>query len=88
MDTTHIVVLIPQQSRTLNDFLAVFGIKPFGETETGTSIIIPYIDEDAIFIGNVFPQFGHFLLEHMNRAYALLDDKYKNMKLILVNWII
>ena len=46
---------------------------------------IPYVDADAVYIGNVFPQFGHFLLEHMNRAYALLNKKYKNMKLILVN---
>ena len=32
----------------INDFLAVFGIKPFGETETGTSIIIPYIDTELL----------------------------------------
>lgn len=30
------------------DFLNVFGIEPFGEEETGTSIIIPYIDEDEL----------------------------------------
>lgn len=46
---------------------------------------IPYVDADAVFVGNVFPQFGHFLLEHMNRAYALLDKKYKNMKVVLIN---
>jgi len=46
---------------------------------------IPYIDEDVVFIGNVFPQFGHFLLEHMNRAYALLDKKYQKMKVVLIN---
>lgn len=46
---------------------------------------IPYIDEDAVFIGNVFPQFGHFLLEHMNRAWALLDKKYRAMKVVLIN---
>lgn len=46
---------------------------------------IPYIDEDAIFIGNVFMQFGHFMLEHMNRAYAFLDKKYKKAKLVLIN---
>ena len=46
---------------------------------------IPYVDEDAVFVGNVYPQFGHFLLEHMNRAYAALDDKYKNMKFVLIN---
>ncbi len=46
---------------------------------------IPYVDADAVFVGNVYPQFGHFLLEHMNRAYAALDKKYKNMKYVLIN---
>ena len=46
---------------------------------------IPYMDEDVVFIGNVNPFFGHFLLEHMNRLYALMDDKYKNTKLVLIN---
>ena len=46
---------------------------------------IPYIDADAVFVGNVYPAFGHFLLEHMNRAYAALDKKYKNMKYVLIN---
>lgn len=46
---------------------------------------IPYIDADAVFIGNVYTQFGHFLLEHMNRAYALLFAKYRNMKVVLIN---
>lgn len=46
---------------------------------------IPYLDEDVVFIGNVFSQFGHFLLEHMNRAWALLDKKYKNKKVVLIN---
>lgn len=46
---------------------------------------IPYVDEDVVFIGNVYPQFGHFLLEHMNRAYALLDKKYQKMKVVLIN---
>lgn len=46
---------------------------------------IPYVDSDVVFVGNVFPQFGHFLLEHMNRAYAMLDKKYKDMKVVLIN---
>ena len=46
---------------------------------------IPYIDADAVFVGNVYNQFGHFLLEHMNRAYAALDKKYANMKYVLIN---
>ena len=46
---------------------------------------IPYVDEDVIFIGNVYPAFGHFLLEHMNRAYVLLNKKYKKLKVVLIN---
>lgn len=46
---------------------------------------IPYIDADAVFVGNVYNQFGHFLLEHMNRAYAALDKKCKDMKYVLIN---
>lgn len=32
----------------IRDFLGVFGLESFAENETGTSIIIPYIDEAAI----------------------------------------
>jgi hypothetical protein len=46
---------------------------------------IPYMDNDAVFVGNVYNQFGHFLLEHMNRAYAALDKKYADMKYVLIN---
>ena len=46
---------------------------------------IPFVDRDAIFIGNVYPQFGHFLLEHMNRAWVLADKKYKEMLVVLIN---
>lgn len=46
---------------------------------------IAYMDVDAVFVGNVYPQFGHFLLEHMNRAYAAMDKKYKNAKFVLIN---
>ncbi|MDR1337536.1 MAG: glycosyltransferase family 61 protein [Rickettsiales bacterium] len=45
---------------------------------------IPFIDADALYLGNVYPQFGHFLLEHMNRAWGLLDDRYGNAKVVLV----
>lgn len=46
---------------------------------------IPYVDEDVVFIGNVNKFFGHFLLEHMNRIYVLLDKEYKNRKVVLIN---
>ena len=46
---------------------------------------IPYMDEDVLYFGNVYPMFGHFLLEHMNRAYGLLHDEFKKHKVVLVN---
>ena len=46
---------------------------------------VPYIDEDVVFIGNVNPFFGHFLLEHMNRLYALMDKKYSKRKVVLID---
>lgn len=50
-----------------------------------TRVDVPYIDENVVFIGNVYPHFGHFLLEHMNRLYALLDKKYQGAKVVLIN---
>ena len=39
-----------------------------------------YIDDDVLFLGNLHHHFGHVLLERLTRAWALLSDKYKNMK--------
>lgn len=39
----------------------------------------PYMDTTVMFMGNIYPHFGHFMLEHMNRAYAITThpcDKY------------
>lgn len=46
---------------------------------------IPFVNEDVIYFGNVYPAFGHFLLEHMNRAWGVLNKKYKDAKVLLVN---
>lgn len=46
---------------------------------------IDFIDSDVIFLGSMNPEFGHFLLERMCRAYALLDSKYRGMRVALVN---
>lgn len=45
----------------------------------------PFIDETVVFFGNVYPQFGHFLLEHMNRAWGLLHDITNGARVVLVN---
>ena len=34
--------------KIIDEFLSTFGIRPFSDDETGTSIIIPYIDEAAL----------------------------------------
>ncbi len=46
---------------------------------------IPFVDKNVVFIGLVYPEFGHFLLEQMNRAWALLDEKYRKMHVVLIN---
>lgn len=43
------------------------------------------MDCDAVFLGNVYPHFGHFLLEHLNRAWGISKIKSKNIKYVLVD---
>ncbi|MDR0741244.1 MAG: glycosyltransferase family 61 protein [Rickettsiales bacterium] len=45
---------------------------------------IQYFDFNAIYLGNLDPHFGHFLLEHMNRMYPIFDKKYKDAKIVFV----
>ena len=44
-----------------------------------------YFDYDAVYLGNLDDAFGHHLLEYWNRAYAFLDEKYRDMKFVSVN---
>ncbi len=44
-----------------------------------------FLDIEAVYIGTLEDHFGHFLLEHTNRLYPLLQAKYKNMKYIILN---
>ena len=37
----------------INQFLEIFGVKPFVEDQTGTTIIIPYIDEKKLLSNNI-----------------------------------
>ena len=49
---------------------------------------IPYMDEDAIFLCHCGKNnFGHFLIEYINRAWCLVDKKYQNMKVVIVDEI-
>jgi capsular polysaccharide biosynthesis protein len=42
---------------------------------------IPFMDAEVVYMGNLFPYFGHFLLENLNRAWAL----GKGFKVVFVN---
>lgn len=44
-----------------------------------------YMDCDAVYIGNVYAHFGHFLLEHLNRAWGIRHIKSKKLKYVLIN---
>ena len=46
---------------------------------------VPYVDKDVVFIGNVKNHFGHFMLEHLNRAWVLCEPKYRNMHVVLID---
>ena len=49
---------------------------------------ISYIDADAIYLCHLGKNnFGHFILEHMNRAWCFTDKKYQNMKVVIVDEI-
>lgn len=38
----------------IEKFLGLFGLKPFHDNETGTSIIVPFVDEDKV-LGDIIP---------------------------------
>lgn len=45
---------------------------------------VPYIDAEAIYIGNTYPHFGHFLLEHLNRLWGAVE-KSRRLKYVFIN---
>lgn len=46
--------------------------------------ILPYVDADVVFMGDVHWHFGHFLLEHTNRMWAIKDFLGRGMKFLFV----
>lgn len=59
-------------------------IRPRANQRHACHIAHQYVDDDVLFLGNLHHHFGHVLLERMTRAWALLADKYKNMKCVIV----
>ena len=49
-------------------------------------IVDEVMDCDAVFLGNAYPHFGHFIIEHLNRAWGITKiDNSGNTKYIFVD---
>lgn len=44
-----------------------------------------FCDCDAVFLGNAYRHFGHFIIEHLNRAWGLDKCPNKNVKYVFVD---
>lgn len=44
-----------------------------------------YVDCDVMFLGNAYGHFGHFLLEHLNRAWAIKKYAKPGMKFVFID---
>ena len=46
---------------------------------------VPYVDMDVLYLGNVHWHFGHFLLEHTNRMWAIKEFLGRGVKFLFVH---
>lgn len=59
-DGTEVKCTIPETDEIeINKFLSIFGFEPFGDYETGTAIIIPFIDEKKLLSNNIIKPNGN-----------------------------
>lgn len=67
--------------REINDYLSVFGITPFTGKETGTIVIVPYIDEDWLLTNNRIEDTDavEFEAEHIVPTWLHSIDDYLSM---------
>lgn len=68
----------------IKEILNVFGVEPFGLTETGTSIIIPYIDKEKLMDG-IFPEHCG-ISEDVISMCSFKDDIVEYTKLAIQKW--
>lgn len=70
--------------KEIQEILDIFGVEPFGENETGTSIIIPYIDKQGLMDG-IFPENCN-IPEDIIAMCAFKDDIVEYTKLAAQKW--
>lgn len=68
----------------INDVLNVFGVVPFAPNETGTSIIIPYIDKNKLMEG-IFPE-NCGISDDIISMCSFKDDIVEYTKLAIQKW--
>lgn len=68
----------------IEEILQIFDIAPFGETETGTSIIIPYIDKNHLMKG-IFPE-NCGVPDDVIAMCTFKDDIVEYTKLAVQKW--
>ncbi len=68
----------------IKEILNVFGIEPFGTEETGTSIIIPYINKEKLMDG-IFPE-NCGISEDVISMCSFKDDIVEYTKLAIQKW--
>ena len=62
----------------INGYLKIFGIQPYIGKETGTTVIVPYIDENALLTNNRFEESDEieFAAEHIVPSWMHSIDDY------------
>lgn len=62
----------------IDGYLEIFGIQPYVDKETGTTVIVPYIDEDALLTNNRFEETDEveFAAEHIVPSWMHSIDDY------------
>lgn len=77
--------LLPVTDETeIKEILDVFSAEPFGACETGTSIIIPYIDKDKL-MESIFPE-NCGISEDVISMCSFKDDIVEYTKLAIQKW--
>ena len=70
-----------EESSIINNgsFICINGSYDFSEDDT------EYFDEEVIYLGYYFRHWGHFLMDCSTRMWVLIDDQYKDYKVVFPN---
>ncbi len=87
-DQNDEIILPLQEEIEIEEVLSVFGISPFSEKETGTSVIIPYVDYGEL-MGNMISEEMNVLSDIRTRCPWTIPDNdgfIRHLKLSIQRW--